>query len=258
MVGHVLEVELPVQEHLDDGGVAARRLHVLPGAVAAQQFRVQLVESETPVQPVLVPGDGVIVVGRVRLGRGPGGGIADPVPGAPDPHRLVAPVSRHQLAQVALDVHPPHRVVEVVGHAAVWGKVPGHVLLHAAVPPDGAHVGVLAQHPGRSGHVGSKRGVEPHLEPVFRRGVEQQVEVVELVAVWQGLDPVPAVPDAHDAHAGGADAAEIAVPELRGRRRRPVVLGADGKRFVEYRPAVLVPAAQLHPGVFRGHSVNPA
>ena len=155
MVGHVFAVELQVQLHFHWRGFAARRIDVLPRAVAAQQPLVECIERIVAVEPVFVLGDGVVVVGGIRLRGRPRAGVANAVPSAPDAQGLVIFVARHKLAQITLDIDSPHWVVEVVGHGSVGGKCAGRILLYTAVAADDAHVRVGAQHPGRAGHVGA-------------------------------------------------------------------------------------------------------
>ena len=223
----VVAGEAPEHQHLDDVLVVARGGDVIPGAVAAQEAAVELLEGVARPQPALVRGQRMLAVAGVGFEARPP--RRHPVPKSP--YEKVAPVlvTVHHVAQQVAAALFPHRVVVAMQDGPLRGRGAPRDHQGIAVAVHGADVGVLAQQPFGAGAVRRQGDVEPDVEAVLLRQVEHQVEVLQLVAAGSRLHMVPEAEAAHDAHSRGPDGGKVGVPDLLFRDGGPVVLDADGE-----------------------------
>ena len=89
---------------------------------------------------------------------------------------------------------------------------------------------MLAHQPLGAGTVRGQGDIQPHVEVMLRRQIEQAVEIVQLVDALPWLHPVPVGKAAHNAQAGIANPREVLIPDFLSGRRSTVVLDAYWKR----------------------------
>ena len=92
------------------------------------------------------------------------------------------------------------------------------------------YVRVLLDQPFRACAVRGESNIQPEVEVVFCRGVEEPVKNVEIVFPGCGLHPVPEAEAADDIETGLAYPRKVLVPHFGFGCGSAVIFDADGKR----------------------------